>query len=117
MLKTSDYNGYIQDTPVSHIAPRTSAFNLQRAPWEAYQFKDERAAALNAAAQTNAESVAAAKAAAQQDSMAVQIKYEPWTQDNNDVSHNLDYVNDQPADYAVEPIDLDAVQLKDDPWT
>jgi hypothetical protein len=50
MLKTSDYNGYIQDTPISHIAPRTSAFNLQRAPWEAYQFKDERAAALNTAA-------------------------------------------------------------------
>ena len=49
--------------------------------------------------------------------MAVQIKDDPWTQENNDVSHNLDYVNDQPADYAVEPIDLDAVQLKDDPWT
>lgn len=50
--------------------------------------------------------------------MAVQTKYDDhWTQENNDVSHNVDYVNDQPADYAVEPIDLDAVQLKDDPWT
>jgi hypothetical protein len=28
MLKTSDYNDYIQDTPISHIAPRTSAFAL-----------------------------------------------------------------------------------------
>jgi hypothetical protein len=56
MLKTSDYNDYIQDTPISHIAPRTSIFNLQRAPWESYQFKDERAAALSTAAAVNTES-------------------------------------------------------------
>jgi len=64
MLTASDYNGYIQDTPISHIAPRTSIFNLQRAPWESYTFKDERAAALNSAAATNAESEAAAISAA-----------------------------------------------------
>jgi len=69
MLKTSDYNNYIQDTPISHIAPRTSIFNLQRAPWESYQFKDERAAALSeglsTAAAVNAESEQAALEAAQ----------------------------------------------------
>jgi hypothetical protein len=85
MLTTSDYNGYIQDTPISHIAPRTSIFNLQRAPWESYKFKYEGAPAwdpTNTAAMTNKESEAAARLAAtadENDISAVQTTYDHWT--------------------------------------
>jgi hypothetical protein len=44
MLKNSDYNDYIQDTPSQYPAPRDSVLRLPPAQWERYTFKDEKAA-------------------------------------------------------------------------
>lgn len=44
MVKNSDYNDYIQDTPRDYPAPRTSIMRLPPDTWERYAFKDEKAA-------------------------------------------------------------------------
>ena len=51
---------------------------------------------------------------------SLQTQYDHWTDENNDKSNNVQYVNDQPANYAVEPMDIDLqtnTDIRYDHWT
>jgi hypothetical protein len=65
MLKNSDFNDYIQDSPSNYPAPRDSVMRLPPNTWERYTFKDEKAAQDAAIAKRAAEYAAEPVAAMQ----------------------------------------------------
>lgn len=86
MLKNSNYNDYIQDTPSQYPAPRDSIIRLPPDTWERYTFKDEKAAQDAAIAKR------AAEYAAEGPISAVQV----W-EDDYHIADNIasaDWLND-----------------------